>query len=135
LSVVWDGDAVDDGVLLKALDRLVMAYHETPDVAPSNSDLEAPRECWKDLYEKLGKRFPEMGLYPAVDPTGALGGDAGVGDAIDDLADLTLDMREVVWLAENVGIDDAQWMFRLQYLHWGTHARELANYLHARQFG
>jgi hypothetical protein len=58
-----------------------------------------------------------------------------MGDAIDDLADLTLDMREVVWLAEHVGLDDAHWSFRLHYFHWGRHARELALYLHSRQFG
>lgn len=55
-----------------------------------------------------------------------------VGDAIDDLADLTLDMREVVWLADHVGVDDAHWSYRLHFFHWGRHARELSLYLHAR---
>jgi hypothetical protein len=37
------------------------------------------------------------------------------GDAIDDLMDITLDMREVVWLADHVGVDDAHWSFRLRF--------------------
>ena len=55
-----------------------------------------------------------------------------MGDAINDLADLTLDMREVCWLAEHAGVDDAHWSFRLHFFHWGLHARELSFYLHAR---
>ncbi|HET6941361.1 MAG TPA: hypothetical protein VFH89_04275 [Sphingomicrobium sp.] len=58
-----------------------------------------------------------------------------VGDAVDDLTDITQDMRAVVWFADNVGRDDAHWAFRLFFFHWGRHARELSLYLHARRFG
>ena len=65
------------------------------------------------------------GLCPVSDPIGSIEDAAMMGDAIDDLADLTLDMREVVWLADHMGLDDAHWSFRLQYSHWG---RMLANW-------
>jgi hypothetical protein len=55
-----------------------------------------------------------------------------VGDAIDDLADLTLDMREAVCLGDHVSVDDAHWSYRLHFPHWGRHARELSLYVHAR---
>jgi hypothetical protein len=135
LSVVWKGEKPADLTLLSALDRLVEAYHHTPDAGPSDTDVEAPRQAGPTLHQQAAARFPDYGLYPVSDPNASPEDAAMMGDAIDDLADLTLDMREVVWLAEHVGLDDAHWSFRLHYFHWGRHARELALYLHSRQFG
>jgi hypothetical protein len=58
-----------------------------------------------------------------------------MADAIDDLADLTLDMREVTWFAEQVSINDAHFAFRLHHFHWGQHARELSIFLCGRLWG
>jgi hypothetical protein len=71
----------------------------------------------RPLCEEIAKRFPDYGYYPVSDPTGAPGDKEAVmtGDAIDDLMDITLDMREVVWLADHVGVDDAHWSFRLRF--------------------
>jgi len=137
ISVAWDGDAPSDAALLSALDRLVAAYHDTPEVGPSETELEAPRSGGPSLYKEVAGRFPDYGYYPVSDPAGSPGDDpaAMTGDAIDDLMDLTLDMREVIWLADHVGADDAHWSFRLLFFHWGRHARALSLYLHARQFG
>ena len=135
LEVVWNGEPPTDEALLEALDRLVAAYHSTPDAAPSESDLEVPRSDGPALYRQIAARFPDYGLYPISDPAAPPGVDPMVGDAIDDLLDLTLDMREVVWLAEHAGTNKGHWCFRLLYFHWGRHARELALYLHARCFG
>ena len=121
-----------DGALLAALDRLVAAYHETPEAHPSDKDVEAPRQDGTSLAKEVAARFPDYGFYPVADPTKPLEGAAMMGDAIDDLADLTLEMREVVWHAEHAGVDDAHWHFRLLFFDWGSHARELSLYLHAR---
>lgn len=131
---MWDEEAPSDATLAAALDRLLAAYHDAPDANPSYSELEAPRENGTLLYKALAERFPDYGLYPVADPAGELGEAVMVGDAIDDLADITLDIREVIWLADNVGPDDAYWSFRLHFFHWGRHARELSLYLHARQW-
>ena len=137
LSVVWDGDRPTDEALLAALDRLVAAYHDTPDDEASDTELEAPRAGGAPLYKEVAARFPDYGYYPVSDPAAPPRDEdaAMTGDAIDDLIDLTSDMREVVWLADNVGAGDAHWSFRLLFFHWGRHARELSLYLHARQFG
>lgn len=132
LRVLWDGEAPKDSALLAALDRLVAAYHDTPGALPSDTDIEAPREDEGTLYKALSGRFPDYGFYPAADPAASPEEAAVLGDAIDDLADLTLDMREVLWLADHQGVDDAHWSFRLHFFHWGRHARELSLYLHAR---
>jgi hypothetical protein len=135
LSVVWDGERPSDESLLEVLDHLIEAYHHTPDAGPADGDLEPPRSGGPALYRQVATRFPDYGHYPVSNPTGSIEDGPMMGDAIDDLADLTLDMRDVVWRAEHLGPDDAQWQFRLLYFHWGRHARELALYLHARQFG
>ncbi len=107
LSVVWDGEPPTDEALLFALDRLVGAFHHTPDVGPSDTELEAPRAAGPALYKEVAGRFPDYGLYPVSDPTASIEDAAMMGDAIDDLADLTLDMREVAWLADHIGLHDA----------------------------
>jgi hypothetical protein len=133
LNVVWEGEAPSDATLAAALDRLLAAYHDAPNTNPSDSELEAPRQNGEALYKELAERFPDYGHYPIADPAGELSESPMMGDAIDDLADLTLDIREVIWLADHVGPDDAYWSFRLHFFHWGRHARELSLYLHARQ--
>jgi hypothetical protein len=57
LSLVWEGDKPADEALLAALDRLVEAYHHTPEVGPSDSDLEAPRPDGTALYQEVAARF------------------------------------------------------------------------------
>ena len=134
LSVVCEGDTPTDAELSEALDRLLVTYHTTPDADVSDSDLEAPRQDGASLYKEVSERFPDYGLYPVADPSASVEETMGMGDAIDDLADITLDMREVVWLADQLTLDDAHWAFRLHFFHWGQHARELLLYLHARQW-
>lgn len=132
LAVVWDGGRPGEEALLAALDRLVAVYHDTPETEPSDTELEAPRQDGASLYREVAERFPGFGLYPAADPDAAPHEAAVTGDAVDDIADLTLDMREVLWLAQHAGLDDAHWAFRLHFSHWGRHARGLALYLHER---
>ena len=134
LSIVWDGEIPSDEALLAALDRLVLAYHDTPEAGP-DTELEAPRSGGPALYKQVAARFVNYGLYPVSDPAASIEDAAGMGDAINDLMDLTLDMREVVWLADHAGQNDAHWSFRLNYYHWGRHARELSLYLDSRLFG
>jgi hypothetical protein len=135
LSVVWDGDPPADEALLAALDALVAAYHFTPDGDVSDADVDAPGQEAASLYAEVASRFPDYGLYPVADPTKPLDEALMMADAIDDLADITLDMRDVVWNAEHLGIDDAHFSFRLLFFHWGQHARELSLFLCGRMWG
>lgn len=134
LSVVWDGDSPDEATLLAALDSLVAAYHLTPVGDVSDAHVDAPRQKGASLYAEVAARFPAYGIYPVADPTKSLDDALMAADAIDDLADLTLDMREVLWFAEHVSLNDAHFAFRLHFFHWGQHARELSLYLCGRLF-
>jgi hypothetical protein len=135
LSTVWDGEPPSDEVLLGALDRLVATYHETPIGDVTDADIDAPRQEGAILYKQVAARFPNYRYYPVADPTKPIEDALMTADAIDDLADLTLDMREVIWFAEQVSIDDAHFAFRLHHFHWGQHARELSIFLCGRLWG
>ena len=53
-----------------------------------------------------------------------------VGDAIDDLCDITDELRQVEWAWENVGESAALWQLNCSFqYHWCTHLRQLQYYL------
>jgi hypothetical protein len=119
--------------LAEVLDRLAMAYHQTPDVE-SEAQVRVPdgaTSSYQELRAEIGPQFPDLGLYATIEPGDPDKLDGMVGDAIDDLADIAGDLQEVIWRAENVGTDDAAWHFRFGYLsHWGQHLMELRGHVH-----
>jgi hypothetical protein len=121
--------------LSRALDELALSFHDCPPGRPAEGDAEPPADDSSSLYAALGPRFPDFGYYAMSDPTEVLGGEPTVGDAIDDLADIVNDLRQVSWRYDMLGADDAHWHFRLGFqTHWGEHLRSLARYLHAKQY-
>lgn len=135
LAVVWEGDPPNDAALLRAVDRLLSRSHEVPFAECADADDEPPTVDGATLYQEVARRFPHLGMYPVADPLASTDDDKMLADAVDDIADITRDLREVIWRDENLSPDDAAWCFRLMYFHWARHARELSLYLHARQFG
>ena len=135
LAVVWDGDAPDDATLLRALDRLLSRSYEVPFANCADADDEQPAVDGPALFKEVAHRFPNYGMYPVADPLAQIEDDKMLAGAVDDIADITKDLREVIWRDETFGPDDAAWYFRLMHFHWARHARELSLYLHARQFG
>ena len=133
LNLVVNEEPPSVGELSKALDRLAMAYHDAPGGEAAETEDEPPKADYTQIYQALGQRFPDLGLYGSTDPL-ALDGDLTIGDAIDDLADIVVDLREVVWRFDVLGAQDAYWYLNLMHFHWGAHLRELARYLHAKRF-
>ncbi|WP_108810268.1 hypothetical protein [Sphingorhabdus sp. Alg231-15] len=135
LTVVWDGNPPDDSELSAALDQLLYHSHSVPFADCAEIDLDPPESDYPKLYKEASARFPTLGYYPVADPLETTDDKKTLADAIDDIADITNDLQEVVWRDENLGAGDAAWYFRLMYFHWGNHARRLSMYLHARQHG
>jgi hypothetical protein len=98
-----------------------------------------PLKTMSDLQPRPGlniahmaQRFPALGYYGCADPK-EVPGKAVVGDAIDDIMDITNDLQEVLWRFDRFGASDAHWHLRFLYqIHWGKHLRDLARYLHSR---
>lgn len=119
--------------LAQALDRLVIEYHRAPDVEPEMVDVESPTVPYEPLAKRAALSFPELGYYADVEPEGGLDQEIGLADAIDDLADIARDLTDVLWHLDNVGVNDAIWVFRFGYQsHWGMHLHRLRLYLHAK---
>ena len=117
--------------LAQSLNRLVTEYFSSHEVEVSDSDVEAPTANYDSLRKMAEKSFPEFGFYPSADPLGEINQEMGMGDAIDDLADIARDLTEVLWYFENERINDAVWQFRWGYAnHWGDHLHDLMGYLH-----
>ena len=133
LTVLWADATPDDAHLAKALDRLLAASHDVEPADGVDCDVVPPKEEWSELYKQVSVRFPDYGRYAVANSLTLEEGRLITGDPIDDLTDLTTDLRQVVWRGDNFGPDEAAWYFRLMYeVHWGRHARELALFLHSR---
>ncbi|MFC0588040.1 DUF5063 domain-containing protein [Novosphingobium aquiterrae] len=125
-------DLTDYSLLAVTLDRLVLEYHITESLEPSDSDIETPEISGAEIYSRAGKSFPELGLYPWADVNDEPGSKPGVADAIDDLADIARDLLEVLWYFDQNRIQDGIWQFRWGYQnHWGAHLHKLRVLLHS----
>ncbi len=135
LSLLDQGEPISEETLAYALDALALAYHDTPLGKPSGIKTEPPQGDYKSVRRRVEGLFPDLGLYGIADPMKVPNEEALVGDAMDDISDIALDLTEVLWRWQNLGADDAHWHFRFGYqTHWGRHLHELRFYLHAKQF-
>lgn len=120
--------------LSRALDALLMVYHDLPNTEP-DPDVDSPRVEYEPLERLASASFPELGFYCDVEPNMDMDQPIGLGDGISDVAEIAQDLMEVVWLLENVGADDAIWMYRWGYRHhWGGHLHDLRRYLHSLMY-
>lgn len=114
---VWNGDPPSEQRLIELLDRLLASFHETPTAETHYSEFSSPDRDWREVSTAAGKRFPDLGLYSIADPMMMDSGSLSVGDAIDDIADITSDLRETIWYADNFGEDHANSYFREFHFH------------------
>ncbi|WP_233602284.1 DUF5063 domain-containing protein [Corallococcus sp. CA047B] len=120
-----------------ALDRIALASHfvdvEFDPSATSPDDV--PSTPYEEFSKRLGQCFPGLGYYSvSLDSTDLGEEKPGVGDAIDDLADIARDLQEVLLRWETSEVD-ALWHFQFLFgAHWGKHLRALQLHLHERAF-
>ncbi len=84
------------------------------------------------IRENIESNFPEFGLYKMIMDIRDLDNEVnnGIGDAIDDLTDITLDLLEIKWRIENNSLEDGLWYFKLIfYSHTQQHILDLLNYM------
>ena len=116
--------------LARALDGLVQAYHATTDVEPDTDGL-AARVEERPLLDQAARAFPDLGMYALVEPDGGPDQQCGMSVAVGDLAEIAVDLTEILWLFEHRSYNDAVWQFRWGYqYHWGRHLHEVRIYLH-----
>jgi hypothetical protein len=118
--------------LRRSLDQLALLQHDVSYAFDDRDYSDTPRKDYQTLRELVSSRFPELGHYNVPSSTTQRLSDAEmhVGDAIDDITDITLDLYDVQWRWEHTSVDDALWYFTNSYLtHWEEHLRDLQLYL------
>ena len=125
------------GDLACLLDDLARAGSAVARAIPDSAPELAPKDADPPIDRlALERRFPDFGMYATVQPLtpqGELCVDSAptVGDAIDDLLDLSMELRDGCWIREHHGphaeAETLAWSFRV---HWGRHLRDLTSYLH-----
>lgn len=127
--------AGDLSKLVRAIDMLIYSLHfidpGIPDVA--QTELEPPRLDYRQAYEATKHRYPALGLYwSALHPVIEEGteGEVAVDDAIDDLADILLELSDVQWLKQHASREGALSALRVRYdTHLWMHFHSLRQYL------
>jgi hypothetical protein len=134
-----EGRTVTDNPLLELarhLDSFMfsMRYVQTDDVPSIESmDIDRPKSDDPQIRKMHSQRFPMLGLYwTLLSPIIRNGVEPGIatGDAIDDLLDITKELREIQFLNQNHGRYEALAGLRWRYEHhlW-MHVPPLRNYL------
>ena len=119
--------------LSHALARLDLSYFETAEGDVAETENEPPRSDYAELYRQITNRFPTLGTYWVVWPDGKPDADVVLVDAVDDLADIAGDLKDVLRILELHGEADARWTFRFTYQsHWGLHLSQVRRYLYAQ---
>ncbi len=123
----------DLGELIRHLDLLSVCVHAVKFNFDENEYPDPPEHTYSETRLIIGQKFPNIGFYYSVDSDMSDGqpADVTVGDAVDDLADIVGDLKDVQWYFENTSIDNALWHFQTSFSsHWGLHLKELQLVLH-----
>ena len=121
-----------------ALDSLAVAARDITYEFDERDYPDDPDEDYQAIYQMVGRRFPMLGYYNVpLSITREIGeSKMGVGDAIDDIVDILLDLKGVLWRFNDTSVDDALWDLNQSFKgHWGMHLRELQLYLYVLAFG
>lgn len=121
-----------------ALDSLAIAVREMTFEFDETDYPDAPAQDYQATYDMVGRHFPTLGYYNSpISITTEIGeSKMGVGDAIDDIVDILLDLKGVLWRLKNTSVNDALWEMNLLYRsHFGLHLRSLQLYLHVLASG
>ena len=85
-----------------------------------------------NIRQNIESNFKDFGFYKTILDIKDFHNleDSSIGDAIDDLNDILIDLLEVKWRIENNSLADGLWFFQLAfYSHIQQHILDLLNYM------
>lgn len=88
-----------------------------------------------NIRQNIENNFKDFGFYKTILEINDIDNlkDNAVGDAIDDLSDITFDLLEIKWRIENNSLVDGLWYFQFIFHgHTQQHILDLLNYLKQR---
>ena len=124
--------------LIKKLDELPFLLYSSEFEFDEKDYPDPPEIEYQKIRKQIELKFPELGYYKipefdeySLESTGEL----IVGDAIDDVTDIVIDLLEIEWFFQNTSEADALWHLDTSYrAHWGKHLRELQLYLYRQHY-
>ena len=87
---------------------------------------------YSEVRRNVTSNFKDFGLYKIIldldDLTKSM--EVGIGDAIDDLSDIIIDLLEIKWRIENNSLEDGLWFFEIIFnSHTKKHVRDLLDFM------
>lgn len=85
-----------------------------------------------DIRQNVSRNFQDFGFYKTIININDVNNmsDIALGDAIDDLNDIILDLLEIKWRIENNSLADGLWYFQLIFHgHTQQHILDLLNFM------
>lgn len=125
-----------DLLLVKHLIAIYKLYFEVEYQPDHTKYSDFDKSKLPDIRKNVESNFTGFGYYKTVidinDMTNYT--DVGLGDAIDDLNDIILDLVEVKWRIENNSLDNGLYYFKLIFpFHTQQHILDLLNYMKQRE--
>lgn len=90
------------------------------------------KKNYDNIRKNINSNFPNFGLYHELSNCHKVNEstDIIVGDSIDDLSDIILDLLEIKWRIKNNSLNDGLWFFKLIFSsHTQQHVMSLLNYI------
>ncbi len=118
--------------LRRSLDRFALIQHYVSYTFDDRDYPDTPRKDYNALRKTVSAHFPELGYYntPSSITQQIAEAEIEVGDAIDDITDIAIELYDVLWRFDYTSPDDGLWYFSNSYsTHWEQHLRELQLYL------
>jgi len=120
----------------KSLEKnLVKIYNLYFDIEFEHDETDYPdfdKIKYSDIRRNVESNFKNFGFYKIIIDINDIDNlkDNGIGDAIDDLTDIILDLLEVKWRIETNSLADGLWYFELVfYSHTQQHILDVLNYM------
>jgi hypothetical protein len=108
--------------LRRSLDRLALLQHDVSYTFDERDYPDAPRKDYNAMRQLVSPHFPDLGYYnvPSCVTQEIAQTGIDVGDAIDDIADIAIELCEVLWRFNHTSIDDALWYFEFSSSRIGS---------------
>jgi hypothetical protein len=114
--------------LERALDQLASTTHFLKEPKLTKKEQDDERLDYQTVRLKIVEKFPQLGLYnvPEHVTEKIAETEVGVGDAIDDLADIYVDLKNVLWHWKHSSEERALWHLWFAFtFHLKPHLRDL----------
>jgi len=122
----------NEKVLEKNLVKIYSLYFDIQYIFDETDFPEFDNKEYSAISQNIRSNFSDYGFYKknldVIDIDNLK--DNAIGDALDDLTDIILDLLEIKWRLENNSLADGIWFFELTfYTHTQQHILDLLNYM------